>query len=53
MVQKNEIDAVINLVDVLLDSRTELDEDIKEGVILLLTILGNYMLQKQAKELIE
>lgn len=35
-----EINALINLIDVLLDSRTSLDESTKEAIILILQILG-------------
>jgi hypothetical protein len=36
---KKEIDAIINLVDVLLDSRTSLNENQKNAIVLLLQIL--------------
>jgi hypothetical protein len=36
-----EINAIINLIDVLLDSRTSLDESTKEAIILILQIIGD------------
>jgi hypothetical protein len=36
-----EINAIINLIDVLLDSRTSLEESTKEAIILILQIIGD------------
>lgn len=46
MLKQEEIDASINLVDVLLDTRSNLDEDIKDSIILLLQIIGSRLVKK-------
>ena len=47
MLKQKELEASINLIDVLLDTRTKLDEDVKESIILLLNIVGNIIVKKK------